>query len=80
MDYPKFIVSNQKEESISLSECSKSMLKTITFQGFDTHSYLSLLQKTHNLAVAMRFPTMCYVRPAKAQTSLCIHANWSEPC
>ena len=27
----------------------------------------------------MRFPTMSYVRPAKAQTSLHIHAVWSEP-
>ena len=26
----------------------------------------------------MRFPTMCYVRPAKAQTSLRIRAVWSE--
>ena len=26
----------------------------------------------------MRFPTMWYVRPAKAQTSLRIHAVWSE--
>ena len=28
----------------------------------------------------MRFPTMWYVRPAKAQTSLRIRAVWSEPC
>ena len=27
----------------------------------------------------MRFPTMWYVRPAKAQTSLRIRADWSEP-
>ena len=27
----------------------------------------------------MRFPTMWYVRPAKAQTSLCIRAVWPEP-
>ena len=27
----------------------------------------------------MRFPTMQYVRPAKAQTSLRIRAGWSEP-
>ena len=27
----------------------------------------------------MRFPTMWYVRPAKTQISLCIHAVWSEP-
>ena len=27
----------------------------------------------------MRFPTMWYVWPAKAQTSLCISAVWSEP-
>ena len=27
----------------------------------------------------MRFTTIWYVRPAKAQTSLHIHADWSEP-
>ena len=27
----------------------------------------------------IRFPTMWYVRPAKAQTSLRIHTGWSEP-
>ena len=27
----------------------------------------------------MRFPTIWYVGPAKAQISLCIHAVWSEP-
>ena len=27
----------------------------------------------------MRLPTMWYVRPAKAQTSLCIRTDWSEP-
>ena len=27
----------------------------------------------------MRFPTMCYVRPAKTQISLRRHAVWSEP-
>ena len=27
----------------------------------------------------MRFPTMWYVRPAKAQTSLRIRTVWSEP-
>ena len=27
----------------------------------------------------MRFPTIWYVRPAKAQTSLRIRADWSEP-
>ena len=27
----------------------------------------------------MRFPTMWYVRPAKAQTSLRLRADWSEP-
>ena len=27
----------------------------------------------------MRYPTIWYVRPPKAQTSLCIRAAWSEP-
>ena len=32
-----------------------------------------------HLSHAMRFPTMWYVRQAKALTSLCIRAVWSEP-
>ena len=31
------------------------------------------------MSQCMIFPTMWYVRPAKAQTSLCISAVWSEP-
>ena len=31
------------------------------------------------LSQCMRFPTMWYVRPAKAQISLGIHTVWSEP-
>ena len=33
----------------------------------------------HNMSRDMRFPTMWYVRPAKTQISLCIHAVLSEP-
>ena len=33
----------------------------------------------NNMSRDMRFPTMWYVRPAKAQTSLRIRAVWSEP-
>ena len=33
----------------------------------------------NNISRHMRFPTMWYVRPAKAQTSLRIRAVWSEP-
>ena len=33
----------------------------------------------HYLSQCMRFPTMCYVRPAKPQTSLRVRAVWSEP-
>ena len=36
---------------------------------------LCLLYMSHG----MRFPTIWYVRPAKAQTSLRIRADWSEP-
>ena len=35
--------------------------------------------RRHELSHDMWFPTMWYVRPAMAQTSLCIHADWSEP-
>ena len=33
----------------------------------------------YHLNQCMRFPTIWYVRPAKAQTSLRIRAVWSEP-
>ena len=33
----------------------------------------------HKMSQCMRFPTMWYVRPTKAQTSLRICAVWSEP-
>ena len=39
----------------------------------------SLTRSIWHLSRDMRFPTMWYVRPAKAQTSLCICAVWSEP-
>ena len=35
----------------------------------------NVIQMSHD----MRFPTMWYVRPVKAQTSLRIRADWSEP-
>ena len=50
---------------------------SIKFKDFS-----KLLQKTllqWQMSHHMRFPTMWYVRPAKAQTSLRIHAVWSEP-
>ena len=34
---------------------------------------------TRYISRDVRFPTMWYVRPANAQTSLCIRAIWSEP-
>ena len=37
------------------------------------------LEYHDNMSRDMRFPTMWYVRPAKAQTSLRIRAVWSEP-
>ena len=33
----------------------------------------------NKMSQCMRFPTIWYVRPAKAQTSLRIRADWSEP-
>ena len=47
----------------------------------DVRSYLTLpyyFLKNLNLSHDMRFPTLWYVRPAKAQTSLLICADWSE--
>ena len=40
---------------------------------------LIFIIKNHDMSRDMRFPTMWYVRPAKAQTSLRIRAVWSEP-
>ena len=41
--------------------------------------YLILLKsKTVQMSRGMRFPTMWYVRPAKAQTSLRVRTVWSE--
>ena len=34
---------------------------------------------SHDMRCEMRFSTMWYVRPAKAQTSLCIFAGLPEP-
>ena len=33
----------------------------------------------HSYMSNIRFPTLWYVRPKKAQTSLCVHTVWSEP-
>ena len=41
--------------------------------------FSSLVCEKSDLSQDMRFPTMWYVRPAKAQTSLRISAVWSEP-
>ena len=38
-----------------------------------------LINCTEYTSRDMRFPTMWYVRPAKAQTSLRIRTVWSEP-
>ena len=35
--------------------------------------------KRVNMSRGMRFPTIWYVRPAKAQTILPVRAVWSEP-
>ena len=37
------------------------------------------LKRKPQMSRSMRFPTMGYVRPAKAQTSLRIRTVWSEP-
>ena len=43
-----------------------------------SETYSKKARKTH-MSRDMRFQTMWYVRPAQAQTSLRIHAVWSEP-
>ena len=43
------------------------------FTHYHTHALIS------HMSQSMRFPTMLYVRPAKPQISLRIHAVWSEP-
>ena len=41
--------------------------------------HISFKINKRDLSCDMRFPTMWYVLPANAQTSLHIHAVWSEP-
>ena len=44
------------------------------------NSEVKIHQQVHqDMSRDMKFSTMWYVRPAKAQTSLRIHAVWSEP-
>ena len=50
--------------------------------NIDTTRWTLNLHSTSQLSClshGMRFPTMWYVWPAKAQTSLCIRIVWSEP-
>ena len=43
------------------------------------HIEYPLYNTSYKISQCMRFPTMWYVRPANAQTSLRIRAVWSEP-
>ena len=55
--------------------CMRYKTKCIPFHGI-----LFTCEPVLHMSQCMRFPTMWYVRPAKAQTSLRICAVWSEPC
>ena len=73
-----------------LIECSFKIwikIKTTTQQPIKTEMDIvqlirernSIRHKQVNMSRDMRFPTMWYVRPAKAPTSLRMRAVWSEP-
>ena len=49
------------------------------FRHLDPYIRVALEVTLTCMSRDMRFPTMCYVRPAKPQISLRLHAGWSEP-
>ena len=61
-----------KQPIIALHFESENELK---FYNLEARSLVKSMYMSHD----MRFPTMWYVRPANAQTSLLIRAVWSEP-
>ena len=74
-EYQKSLLSINETVLLSTQNMLKLMGKKIlTFLRKLLSVYLHL-HLSHN----MIFPTMLFVRPAKAQTSLRIRAVWSEP-
>ena len=66
------------------------MILVLIAQGFGNTKYVRVYRsclsifafpffQSYDMSCDMRFPTMWYVQPAKAQTSLCIRTVWSEP-
>ena len=52
---------------------------TFTHKMSQNLSSIAVVNHALPLSYGMRFPTLWYVRPAKAQTSLYIRTVWSEP-
>ena len=56
--------------------CDETGMKKSLFPG---DSRVIFHQSSNNMSHGMKFPTIGYVRPAKAQTSLRMRADLSEP-
>ena len=62
-----------------LSNLFQNLMQSIPYPNYATHTSRLACRFNRYLSLDMRFPTMWYVRPAKAQTSLRVRADWSEP-
>ena len=58
--------------------CLRGLWTTKSQTSLGIHAFVVLFLNLKHMSQCMRFPTMCYVRLAKAQISLHIHAVWSE--
>ena len=66
-------------QNLSLVLPAKAQTSLCIYPFLQEHSLLMRNVLIVYVSNDMRFPTMWYVRPAKAQTSLRIRAVWSEP-
>ena len=73
--------SNKTKQIQNLSQVlpAKAQTSLCIYPFLQEHSLLMRNVLIVYVSHDMRFPTMWYVRPAKAQTSLRIRAVWSEP-
>ena len=73
------LVSDKKGVYLTLGQCAKFRYLYQQAVKAQTRLASAFSTRIHEMSRGMRFPTMWYVRPAKAQTSLRIRADWSEP-
>ena len=65
----------ERERKLLEDEAHRQLELEKQRQQEQEYVYITVLDMSRD----MRFPTMWFVRPAKAQTSLCIHTVWSKP-